>query len=270
MTLSITTAFTDIPNANPQDSKSKTYSLILTDTVRVGGSEGMVFTKDAPTDLESTSFFFNDEEEEEEKKPKAKKDSRVGAVAQTNIKSTRLRNERSTNVNEEKEAQRKEHQRELHQTMGPKKGQQVPAPQDKQAMIDEAVRLLEDVGRERKDRAAQKHMTALFLDSLRPRKQALELEWAHSGDEPWQGLKVVETALRKGARVEVTFLTPPPPKKAKDGKEAPADPEAVEPAEVKRRLDATIEGLMKLGNEWKPRDARKTAVILYLEGIRTT
>lgn len=115
MTLSITTAFNDITNPSPQDSKSNTYTLVLTDTVRVAPSEGAVFTKDAPTDLESTSFFFNDEEEEQEKKPKAKKDSRVGAVAQTNIKSTRLRNERSTNVSEEKEAQRKEHQRELHQ-----------------------------------------------------------------------------------------------------------------------------------------------------------
>lgn len=115
MTLSITTGFNDVSNPNPQDNKSKTYSMILTDTVRVGPRESVVFTKDAPTDLESTSFFFNDEEEEKEKKPKAKKDSKVGAVAQTNIKSTRLRNERSTNVNEEREAQRKEHQRELHQ-----------------------------------------------------------------------------------------------------------------------------------------------------------
>ncbi|PNS19613.1 FACT complex subunit spt16 [Sphaceloma murrayae] len=115
MTLSITTGFNDVSNPNPQDNKSKTYAMILTDTVRVGPREAVVFTKDAPTDLESTSFFFNDEVEEKKEKPKAKKDSKVGAVAQTNIKSTRLRNERSTNVNEEKEAQRKEHQRELHQ-----------------------------------------------------------------------------------------------------------------------------------------------------------
>lgn len=151
-----------------------------------------------------------------------------------------------------------------------KKGQQVPTPADQQAMIEEAVRLLEDVGRERKDRATQKHMTALFLESVRPRKQTHELGWAYSGDEPWDGLKAVETALRKGARVEVIFLTPPPPKKAKDGKEVLADPEVVEPAEVKKRLDETIISLTKLGSEWKPRDARKTAVILYLEGIRTT
>ncbi|KAF2220252.1 FACT complex subunit spt16 [Elsinoe ampelina] len=115
MTLTITTGFNEVTNPSPQDKQSKTYSLILTDTIRVGPREAVVFTKDAPTDLESTSFFFNDEEEEQQKKPKAKKDSKVGAVAQTNIKSTRLRNERSTNVNEEREAQRKEHQRELHQ-----------------------------------------------------------------------------------------------------------------------------------------------------------
>lgn len=116
MTLSITTGFSDVANDKPQDKKSNVYSLILTDTVRVGGTEGLVFTKDAPSDLESTSFFFKDEDEEPEKtKPKPKKDSRVGAVAQTNIKSTRLRNERAGQANEEKEAARREHQKELHQ-----------------------------------------------------------------------------------------------------------------------------------------------------------
>ena len=152
----------------------------------------------------------------------------------------------------------------------PKKGQTIPGPAEQQAMIEEAVRLLEDVGRERKERAVQKHMTALFLESVRPRKQTHELEWAYTGDEPWEGLKAVQEALRKGARVEVTFVTPPPPKKVKDGQDAPADAKAVEPAEVKRRLDETLAELTKLGNEWKPRDIRKTAVIAYLEGIRTT
>ncbi|TKA65846.1 FACT complex subunit spt16 [Cryomyces minteri] len=117
MTLSITTGFNDLTNPKPQDKKSNNYSLVLTDTVRVRVSAGetVVFTKDAPTDLESTSFFFKDEEEEQEKaKPKAKKDSRVGAVAQTNITKTRLRGERSTNQDAEKEAARREHQKELH------------------------------------------------------------------------------------------------------------------------------------------------------------
>lgn len=115
MTFCITSSFTDVENPNPQDSKSKTYSLILTDTVRVGGTEGLVFTKDAASDLESTSFFFKDEEPEDKPKPKPKKDPRVGAVAQRNITSTRLRSERTSQPNEEKEHARKVHQKELHQ-----------------------------------------------------------------------------------------------------------------------------------------------------------
>lgn len=115
MTFCVTTSFTDVENPNPQDSKSKTYSLILIDTVRVGGSEGLVFTKDAAADSESISFFFKDEDEPEEKaKPKPKKDSRIGAVAQRNITGTRLRSERTSQPNDEKEAARKSHQRELH------------------------------------------------------------------------------------------------------------------------------------------------------------
>lgn len=115
MTFCITSTFTDVENPDPQDSKSKKYSFILTDTVRVGGVEGLVFTKDAASDLESTSFFFKDEDEPEEKaKPKPKKDSRIGAVAQRNVTSTRLRSERTSQPNEEKERARKEHQKELH------------------------------------------------------------------------------------------------------------------------------------------------------------
>ncbi|KAK4995032.1 FACT complex subunit spt16 [Elasticomyces elasticus] len=115
MTLCVMTGFSDIDNPNPQDKKSGTYSLLLADTVRVTRGDTVVFTKDAKSDLESTSFFFKDEDEPEEKaKPKSKKDSRVGAVAQANITKTRLRGERSTTQNEEKEAARREHQKELH------------------------------------------------------------------------------------------------------------------------------------------------------------
>ncbi|KAK5111856.1 FACT complex subunit spt16 [Meristemomyces frigidus] len=120
MTFSITTAFSEVENPTPQDKKRDAkYALMLSDTVRVnpaGVGEGFVFTKDAPTDMESTSFFFNDDEEEEKKeKPKAKKDSRVGAVASSNITKTRLRGQGAQTANEEKEHARREHQRELHQ-----------------------------------------------------------------------------------------------------------------------------------------------------------
>lgn len=115
MTLQVATSFTDLINSEPQDSKSKKYSLIIVDTVRVTTSDVVVFTKDSSSDLESCSFFFKDEEEEKVSKPnKAKKDPRVGAVASTNITKTRLRHERQTNQNAEKEEARREHQKELH------------------------------------------------------------------------------------------------------------------------------------------------------------
>ncbi|PSN69825.1 SPT16-domain-containing protein [Corynespora cassiicola Philippines] len=112
MTLIISTGLQDLENPKPQDKKSKTYSLLLIDTVRVGPSDCAVFTKDTASDLESVSFFFNDEEEEEAK-PKPKKE-RAPAIAQTNITKTRTRHERPTNQDAEKEAQRREHQKELH------------------------------------------------------------------------------------------------------------------------------------------------------------
>lgn len=113
MTLCVTTGFNDIDNPNPQDKKSKVYSMVLSDTVRVSPSEPIVFTGDAPSDLDATSFFFKDDEEPEPTPKKSKKDSTVGAVATKNITKTKLRAERNTNVDEGAEAKRREHQKEL-------------------------------------------------------------------------------------------------------------------------------------------------------------
>ncbi|KAF2460299.1 FACT complex subunit-domain-containing protein [Lineolata rhizophorae] len=113
MTLCISTGLQDLKNPQPQDKKSTVYSMILSDTVRVASRDTMVFTKDAPYDLDSVSFFFKDDEEPAPK-PKAKKEGRVGTIAAGNITSTRLRNERTTNQDAEKEAARREHQKELH------------------------------------------------------------------------------------------------------------------------------------------------------------
>ncbi|KAF2132040.1 SPT16-domain-containing protein [Dothidotthia symphoricarpi CBS 119687] len=112
MTLVVQTGFQDLENGKPQDKKSKSYSLVLTDTVRVGQGDCAVFTKDTASDLDAISFFFNDEEEEEAK-PKVKKE-RAPAIAQTNITKTRTRHERTTNQDAEKEEQRRQHQKELH------------------------------------------------------------------------------------------------------------------------------------------------------------
>jgi nucleosome binding factor SPN SPT16 subunit len=113
MTLCVTTGFNDIENPNPQDKKSKTYSLELSDTVRVTQADAVIFTGDAPSDLDATSFFFKDDEEPEPTPKKAKKDSAVGAVATKNITKTKLRAERTTQTDEGAEARRRDHQREL-------------------------------------------------------------------------------------------------------------------------------------------------------------
>lgn len=112
MTLTITVGFSDLQNPTPQDKKSGTYALVITDTIRVTTGETAVFTKDAPSDLDTVSFFFNDEEEPAPK-AKPKKDSRIGAVAQKNITSKRLRSDRAAVDNSEKEAERARHQKEL-------------------------------------------------------------------------------------------------------------------------------------------------------------
>lgn len=114
MTLCITTGFSDVENAQAGDKKSKIYSLVLSDTVRVTTTDPVIFTGDAPSDLDATSFFFKDDEEEAPApKHKEKKDSKVGAVATKNIVKSKLRAERSTQVDEGAEARRREHQKEL-------------------------------------------------------------------------------------------------------------------------------------------------------------
>ncbi|KAI1270499.1 FACT complex subunit SPT16 [Xylariaceae sp. FL1019] len=115
MTLCITTGFNDVENPQPQDKLSKTYSLVITDTIRVTTSEPVVFTGDAPSDLDASSFFFKDDEEMQPTPKKEKKDARVGAVATKNITNTRLRSERTTQVDEDAEKRRREHQKELAQ-----------------------------------------------------------------------------------------------------------------------------------------------------------
>ncbi|KAI9759373.1 MAG: FACT complex subunit spt16 [Chaenotheca gracillima] len=113
MTLCITTGFNEVQNPEPQDKQSAVYSMVLSDTVRVTRSEAVVFTADAASDLEATSFFFRDEDEEPAPKPKTKRDSKIGAVAPKNITKTKLRAERTTQVDEGAEARRREHQKEL-------------------------------------------------------------------------------------------------------------------------------------------------------------
>jgi nucleosome binding factor SPN SPT16 subunit len=98
MTLVVQTGLSNLENSKPQDKKSKNYSLVLVDAVRVSSANCAVFTKDTTSDLDGgVSFFFDDEEEEA--KPKVKKER--PAIAQTNITKTRIRHERTTNQDAE-------------------------------------------------------------------------------------------------------------------------------------------------------------------------
>jgi nucleosome binding factor SPN SPT16 subunit len=61
MTLCISTGFQDIENMRPRDEQSKIYSLLIVDTILVTKTNPIVFTVEAPIDLESNSFFIIDE-----------------------------------------------------------------------------------------------------------------------------------------------------------------------------------------------------------------
>ncbi|KAI2132109.1 FACT complex subunit spt16 [Ophidiomyces ophidiicola] len=114
MTLCLAVGFTDVADPDSKEKKDRTYSMVITDTVRVGDSGPHVFTKDAGMDLDSVSFYFGDEEEEQAKPKKSKQESqRSSAIASKNITKTKLRAERPTQSNEGAEARRREHQKEL-------------------------------------------------------------------------------------------------------------------------------------------------------------
>ncbi|EEP78331.1 hypothetical protein UREG_03177 [Uncinocarpus reesii 1704] len=113
MTLCISIGFTDVADPDAKEKKDRLYSMVITDTVRVGESGPHVFTKDAGIDLDSVSFYFGDEEEQEKPKKSRNEPHRSSAIASKNITKTKLRAERPTQNNEGAEARRREHQREL-------------------------------------------------------------------------------------------------------------------------------------------------------------
>ncbi|KAJ5169109.1 FACT complex subunit s.t1.c16 [Penicillium canariense] len=112
MTLAITIGLTDVKDTDSKSKGSDVYSMVITDTVRVGESSPHIFTKDAGIDMDSVSFYFGDEEEPE-KPVKEKKESKSSAIASRNVTRTKLRAERPTQINEGAEARRREHQKEL-------------------------------------------------------------------------------------------------------------------------------------------------------------
>lgn len=116
MTLSLAPGFTEIENPKSQDKKSKTYALLLLDTIRVRSKQedAANFTNGASTDIGAVGFYFKEEAEEAPaQKQKAKKDPKVGAVATSNVVKGARRPERAKPTDDGSEARRREHQKEL-------------------------------------------------------------------------------------------------------------------------------------------------------------
>ncbi|KAH8422951.1 chromatin-remodeling protein SPT16 [Aspergillus melleus] len=112
MTLSISVGLTDVKEPDAKDESNSLYSMVITETVRVGENGPHVFTKDAGIDMDSVSFYFGDEEDNQ-KPVKEKKEVKSSSIASRNVTRTKLRAERPTQVNEGAEARRREHQKEL-------------------------------------------------------------------------------------------------------------------------------------------------------------
>ena len=115
MTLNVSPGFTDLENPKPKDKKEKTYTLALSDTIRVRSKEEAAnFTSGAAMDHGAISFYFKDDDEEDSpQKSRPKKDSKIGAVASSNVVKSKLRAERTKQVDDGAEARRREHQKEL-------------------------------------------------------------------------------------------------------------------------------------------------------------
>ncbi|KAJ5888869.1 FACT complex subunit s.t1.c16 [Penicillium taxi] len=109
MTLTITVGLTDVKDDDAKG--NRTYSMVITDTVRVGENGPHNFTKDAGIDMDSVSFYFGDDEPE--KPVKEKKEPKASAVVSTNPTRGKLRTDRQANLQDGSEARRREHQKEL-------------------------------------------------------------------------------------------------------------------------------------------------------------
>lgn len=108
-TLSVVVGFQDIPNADAQDSKSKVYSILLIDTVKVTGKQPEVYT-DSPKNRGDVSYYFKEEEEAKPVKKEVKK------PVKSAILKSKLRGENKSQ-DDDPEAKRKQNQRELHEKL---------------------------------------------------------------------------------------------------------------------------------------------------------
>ncbi|KAF9962002.1 FACT complex subunit spt16 [Mortierella alpina] len=108
MIFSVSVGFQDIDNPKATDDKSKKYSLLLIDTVRITQEAPQILTS-CETTLSEVSYFFKDPAEEEEE-PVKKESPTHSRASKSAVLNTKFRSEQDE---ASKDSARKEHQKLL-------------------------------------------------------------------------------------------------------------------------------------------------------------
>jgi len=97
MMLVVSVGFAELENPKAEDKRGKIYSLLLTDTVKVGGreSDAVILTGGAPKVKDEVAFYFKDEGAAEPKAKEKKPAPKATAVSKnTAVLKTKLRGKR--------------------------------------------------------------------------------------------------------------------------------------------------------------------------------
>lgn len=106
MTLNVVIGFQDITNSEAQDNKSKVYSILLIDTIKVTSGPPIVYTE-SPKNRGDVSYYFKEEEDAKPVKPEPKK------PVKSAILKSKLRGE-TKSQDDDPELKRKSYQKVLH------------------------------------------------------------------------------------------------------------------------------------------------------------
>ncbi|KAI9023316.1 FACT complex subunit-domain-containing protein [Hyaloraphidium curvatum] len=116
MVFNLALGFQNIPEPTARDSKSKTYSLYIADTVVVGKDDSTVLTSNSKKDEEAVCYYFEDDDPKEKKENKQPNGSKASPVKNkaSAILPTRTRNEQKRDEADASiEARRRAHQKQL-------------------------------------------------------------------------------------------------------------------------------------------------------------
>ncbi|KAI9316735.1 FACT complex subunit-domain-containing protein [Dichotomocladium elegans] len=111
MVLNLSIGFADLENPKPTDKRSKNYSLLLIDTIRVTADKPQVLTADCSKKLNEISFFFKSDEADAEEAERPSKAVKKETPSKTAILRSKFRSE--DQEEESREQKRKEHQKKL-------------------------------------------------------------------------------------------------------------------------------------------------------------